>query len=415
MLHVDECPGAPVAAGAGRNGRYASGCNRSLRPSRYGPFPAVNAELPDLAEARPVFRRDLIAWFEAVARDLPWRRTRDPYRIWLSEVMLQQTRVEQARPYYERFVVAFPDVEALARADLDEVLRLWEGLGYYTRARSLHRAARMIVDAFDGRFPDTYEAARRLPGVGPYTAAAVLSLAYGRPHAVLDGNVARVLARVFTIPDDVKATATRRLLQALADALLDPERPGPFNEAMMELGATVCTPAAPRCPACPLRPLCGAFAEGRPDAYPVATKKAPVPHYDVAVGLVFDEHGRVLIQRRPADGLLGGLWEFPGGKREPGEPLEATCRRELREELGIEVDVGPLFHRLAHAYSHFRITLHAFPCRLRAGTPASRQGEPVRWVPVEALGEYAFPRANRRLIERLLHTRHAPTLFDAPG
>ncbi|QXD17158.1 A/G-specific adenine glycosylase [Rhodocaloribacter litoris] len=354
----------------------------------------------------------MIGWFAAAARDLPWRHTHDPYRIWLSEVMLQQTRVDQAVPYYQRFLDAFPTVEALAAADLDEVLRLWEGLGYYARARSLHRAARMIVDDFGGRFPATYAEARRLPGVGPYTAAAVLSLAYEKPHAVLDGNVARVLARVFTVGDDVKAAATRRRLQARADDLLDPERPGPFNEAMMELGATVCTPAGPRCPACPLRPVCGAFAEDRPEAYPVTTKKAPLPHHDVAVGLVFDEQGRVLIQRRPPDGLLGGLWEFPGGKRRPGEPLEATCRRELYEELGIEVEVEAPFHRLSHAYTHFRITLHAFRCRLGTGTPASQNGEPVRWVPVAELKDYAFPRANRRLIERLLETKHTPSLFD---
>ena len=362
---------------------------------------------------RGLFRTDLLAWFERRRRELPWRETDDPYRIWLSEVMLQQTRVDQALPYYERFVAAFPSVEALAAADLDDVLLRWEGLGYYARARHLHRAARMVVEDFGGRVPDTYDAIRRLPGVGPYTAAAVLSIAYGRLHAVLDGNVARVLARVFRVDDDVKATLTRRHLQALADDLLAPDQPGRFNEALMEVGAVVCTPSAPDCGRCPLREGCGALASGDPEAYPVSRRRPPVPHHDVAVGLVFDDEGRVLIQRRPEDGLLGGLWEFPGGKREPDEPLEETCRRELHEELGIEVSVQRLFHRLDHAYTHFKITLHAFTCRLERGTPESTSGRPIRWVGVDGLEDYAFPRANRRLIERLAARGRQPSLFDA--
>lgn len=359
-----------------------------------------------------VFRQDLIRWFEGIARDLPWRRTDDPYRIWLSEVMLQQTRVDQAMPYYERFLVAFPSIEALAAAGQDEVLLNWEGLGYYSRARNLHRAARMVVDELGGTFPDTYDGLRKLPGVGPYTAAAVASLAFGLPHAVLDGNVARVLSRVFTIKGDVKSTRTRRQLQALADALLAPTRPGPFNEAMMELGATVCTPRTPSCAGCPLRPACGAFVDGDPEAYPVTAPRAALPHFDIAVGLVSDREGALLIQRRPEEGLLGGLWEFPGGKREPGEDLEQTCRRELREELGIEVAVQDLFAVVPHTYTHFKITLHAFRCRLTGGTLQSTSGLPIRWVALNDLDDYAFPRANRRIIEQLVREQTQPSLFN---
>ncbi len=361
---------------------------------------------------KKAFRDDLVAWYEQGKRDMPWRRTDDPYRIWLSEVMLQQTRVDQARPYYERFTEAFPTVEALAEADLDTVLKLWEGLGYYSRARNLHKAARLVVDQFEGRFPDTYDAIRALPGVGAYTAAAVLSIAYNRPHAVLDGNVIRVLTRAFAIADEINGSRTRKQLQMLADALLDPSKPGDFNQAMMELGATVCTPTSPRCPRCPLRPVCGAFAAGTPEAFPVKKKKAPIPHYDIATGLLFDDEGRLLIQRRPEDKMLGGLWEFPGGKREQGEPIEETCRRELREELGVEVEIEALFGKVGHAYTHFKITLYAFRCRLRAGTPASREGLPLRWVTIDELADYAFPRANRRLIEALTERRQNPTLFD---
>ena len=359
-----------------------------------------------------VFRDDLVAWFDGERRDMPWRRTDDPYRIWLSEVMLQQTRVDQARPYYERFVAAFPTAEALAAADLDDVLRLWEGLGYYSRARNLHKAARMIVETFDGRFPDTYDAIRTLPGVGAYTAAAVLSIAFDRPHAVLDGNVIRVLTRAFAIEDEVNKNRTKKQLQRLADALLDPSKPGDFNEAMMELGATVCTPKSPRCPSCPLQSVCAAFAARTPEAFPVKKKKAPVPHYDIAAGLLFNDDGELLIQRRPEDKMLGGLWEFPGGKREPGEPLEETCRRELREELGIEIEIEELFGTVSHAYTHFKITLYAFRCRITSGTPQSREGLPLRWVSVPDLSNYAFPRANRRLIDALLARRQNPTLFD---
>jgi A/G-specific adenine glycosylase len=360
---------------------------------------------------RTAFRQDLIRWFKGIARDLPWRRTDDPYRIWLSEVMLQQTRVDQARPYYERFLSAFPTLAALASAELDAVLLNWEGLGYYSRARNLHRAARMVADDLGGAFPDTYDAIRKLPGVGPYTAAAVSSIAFGLPHAVLDGNVARVLSRVFTIDADVKATRTKKHLQALADALLAPEQPGPFNEAMMELGATLCTPKSPACGACPVRRVCGAFAAGTPEAYPARTAKAPIPHFDIAVGLLFNDAGELFIQRRPDEGLLGGLWEFPGGKHEPGEALADTCRRELEEELRIQVIVQAPFAVVRHTYTHFKITLHAFRCRLAGGTPRSTSGLPTRWVAPGDLDDYAFPRANRRVIEQLIREQTEPTLF----
>jgi A/G-specific adenine glycosylase len=361
---------------------------------------------------RPAFRERLPAWFDGARRPMPWRETDDPYRIWISEVMLQQTRVDQAWPYYERFTEAFPTVGALASADLDDVLRLWEGLGYYSRARNLHRAAQRVVEAYGGQIPDTEEAIRTLPGVGPYTAAAVLSIAYGRPLAVLDGNVARVLTRVFAVADDATSGRTRRHLQALADALLPPEQPARFNEAMMELGATVCTPAAPDCPACPLSPACAAYAEGEPTRYPVSKKKKPVPHHDIAVGVISDDEGRVLITKRPEDAMLGGLWEFPGGKVEPGEPTDAACRREILEELKVEVEVGEPVARIDHAYSHFRITLHAFLCRIVAGTPEHFDAQPMRWVAVEDLGDFAFPRANRRLIEALAERERNPTLFS---
>ena len=362
------------------------------------------------------FRGALLDQFEPDARPMPWRETgadgrRDPYRVWLSEIMLQQTRVEQAKPYFERFVAAFPTVQDLAAAALDDVLKNWEGLGYYSRARNLHRAARQVVNEHGGRIPDQMDAFRALPGVGPYTAAAVLSLAFGRPHAALDGNVVRVLTRVFAVNEDAAKPRTRRGLQELADALLAADQPGRFNEAMMELGATVCTPRGPRCDRCPLRPVCAAAAAGEPERYPVKSKKAPVPHHDIAVAVIEDAEGRLLVQRRPEDAMLGGLWEFPGGKREEAEPLAETCKREVREELGIEVAVGAPLAQIAHAYSHFKITLHAFRCQIASGQPVHHAGEPVRWLTPSELDEVAFPRANRRLIEMLQDEARAPRLF----
>lgn len=369
------------------------------------PDPCSSPSAPPIdSEAVPGLRAALLAWFEAHARDLPWRRSDDPYVIWASEVMLQQTRVDQALPYFRRFMAAFPTLTALAEADLDRVLKAWEGLGYYARARHFHRAARLVCVDNGGRIPRDYDAFRALPGVGDYTASAVLSIAFGAPHAVLDGNVIRVLTRVFAIGDNVRQTATKRRLRALAQSLLDPHRPGDFNEALMELGATVCTPRAPACPRCPLRHRCAALESGTPEAFPVAPRKAPTPHYDVAVGLLFDERGRVFIQKRPEDGLLGGLWEFPGGKCEAGESILEACRRELREELGVEVDRLAPFHRLDHAYTHFRITLHAFTCRLTAGRANPPDGTKHEWVHPPDLVQYAFPRANRKLIDRLLST-----------
>lgn len=381
-------------------------------------FPVVPTDSDALATLSPtdaeveVFRSDLLAWYDDHKRDMPWRDTDDPYKIWVSEIMLQQTRVDTVRDYYRRFLEAFPTVHALARADRDDVLKLWEGLGYYSRARYLHNAAQTVVEEHDGRVPDTWDAIRDLKGIGPYTAAAILSIAFEKPHAVLDGNVSRLLTRVFAVEADATSSTTKRHLRRIANALIDPERPGDFNQGMMELGATVCTPRAPECKQCPVASVCRAHERGREQDYPVTPDAKPVPHHDIAVGLVFDDEERLLIQRRPDDGLLGGLWEFPGGKQEEDESLPSACSRELREEVGIEVDVEDHFYTLSHAYSHFKITLHAFRCRIRAGEPQSNEGQPIRWVSVEALNDYAFPRANRRLIEELDRRQQEPSLFD---
>lgn len=352
----------------------------------------------------------LLEWYHRNRRDLPWRRTSDPYRIWLSEIMLQQTRVDQARPYYERFTARFPDIPSLARAGRDEVLRLWEGLGYYSRARNLHDGARQIVEHHNGIFPCTYDEVIAVKGIGPYTAAAIMSIAFNEPWPVVDGNVIRVISRLNGIGEDVRLTSTRKRIADLAGERLDRTRPGDFNQAMMELGATVCTPTSPKCPDCPLQDSCHAFQSGTVAAYPWKSPAKKRPHHHIAIGIIRDREGRLLIARRPENAMLGGLWEFPGGKQEPGETLPETVRRELREELGVEVEVeSEPFQSIDHAYSHFSITLHAFFARLQdgSGPPKAHNGEPLRWVLRPDLAGYAFPRANRRITEAL-------TTYKAP-
>lgn len=338
------------------------------------------------------FRSALLKWYDRNKRSLPWRGAPGLYRVWLSEIMLQQTRVTQVIPYYEQFVCTFPSLEALAAADLQAVLLAWEGLGYYARARNLHKAARQVVAA--GERPKTCKALQKLPGIGPYTARAIASIVYGEPQAAVDGNVRRVIARLCAADDP---SADR--LQSLADMFLDQGRPGDFNQSIMELGSQVCTPRKPLCIRCPVQSHCLAFASGTPEAWPLRRKKVATPHYDVVVGILTDAHGRVFIQRRPEESLLGGLWELPGGKREPDEAIEDTCRRELREELSITVAVGQLVGKINHAYTHFRITLWAFDCRILKGTPVSLQGLETAWVSPDELQDYPFPRANRCILD----------------
>ena len=345
---------------------------------------------------------ELMAWFEQHARDLPWRRDRTPYRVWVSEVMLQQTRVDTVIPYYELFLERFPTVEALAGASLEDVLRIWEGLGYYARARHLYSAAQELVRCNAGELPGCFDALKALPGVGPYTAGAIVSIAFGEAVPAVDGNAQRVLCRLFGIPDDVTRSATKRKLRALAAQLLPRERPGHFNEALIELGATVCTPRRPSCGNCPLRELCRAYAENRQEALPTRRGRRGVPHYDVAAAVTVCSDGAVLVAQRNVDDMLGGLWEFPGGKREAGETLPQCLIREMVEELGVTVEVGQPLTVVEHAYTHFRITLHAFWCRLAEGEPRCLDCAAVQWVMPEDLCKMPMSVADRKVAQAML-------------
>jgi A/G-specific adenine glycosylase len=364
--------------------------------------------LPLITGDPAVFAAALLDWFARAAADLPWRAARDAYRIWLSEIMLQQTQVATVIPYYARFLDAFPTVEALAAAPLDDVLKRWEGLGYYSRARNLHRAAQRIVSAHGGRLPSDPRALEALPGIGRYTANAIASIAYGAHVPVLDGNVIRVLARLCDIAEDVSAPATRRRLWALAETLIahvPPGAAGDYNQALMELGREVCIARAPRCAGCPVSAHCTALARGTQAARPVRAPKPQTPHYDVAAAVIRDGDDRLLIAQRPPDGLLGGLWEFPAGRAAPGESLEACLARALREKLGISARIGAPICVVRHAFTHFRITLHAFDCQGAEGTPHPLAYAACRWAPLDALDAFAFARADRKVID---HLRDAP-------
>lgn len=343
-------------------------------------------------------QRRLLTWYHDSARDLPWRQTRAPYAVWLSEIMLQQTRVDQARPYYLRFVEHFPTVQDLAAASEDAVLKAWEGLGYYSRARNLHRAAKMIANDFRGAFPRNAEEWRALPGIGRYTANAIASIAFEERVPVVDGNVVRVLSRMFDIAESTDAPETQEKLWTLAEWLLPSHKPGDFNQAMMELGARVCTPRKPACDDCPVARVCAARAAKTQEQRPVRAKKSPVPHHEV-VAAVIQDGDRLLIGRRASKGLLGGLWEFPGGKVKPGETHQQALEREVQEELGVRVKVGGLVASVQHAYSHFRITLSAYRCRITGGDPVPHSHTELRWVRRDEFSDYAFPKANHKFLD----------------
>lgn len=345
-------------------------------------------------------RRDLLAWYRVEARDLPWRRTKDPYAVWVSEIMLQQTRIDQGAPYFERFMSAFPTVYALAGASEDAVLKLWEGLGYYSRARNLHRAARMVAQERGGVFPGSAAEWEHLPGVGRYTAGAIASIAFGERTPVVDGNVIRVLTRLFDIASPSDAAETRAHLWELAGDLVPEDAPGDFNQAMMELGARVCTPKRPGCGACPIRKRCASLRLGVQESRPVRRAKKAVPHYE-CVAAVVKRNGRYLIAKRPPKGLLGGLWEFPGGRVAGKESHCHAVTRVMREDFALEVKAGGLIACVTHAYSHFRVTLNVYACSVENGVPAPAAHTEIRWVARSQFGKYAFPKANLKFLSLL--------------
>lgn len=356
---------------------------------------------------RAHMRRKLLAWYDRNRRDLPWRRTKDPYRVWLSEMMLQQTQVATVIPYYQRFTAAFPDVRALAAAPLENVLKLWAGLGYYARARHMHAAARAVVAEFGGDFPASVEELRRLPGIGPYSAAAVASIAFGVQAAVVDGNVARVLARLHAVREDVSTAKGKALIQRRADELIPPRRCGDFNQALMELGATVCLPgAAARCPQCPLRTHCSALAAGLVEKLPRKRARTTVSTETHAVAAIH-RAGRWLVVQRDQRGLWGGLWELPTAVVNGATPRAAAAGL-VERFVGAAPRSAKAFCDLERLLSHRRIRFVGFRFDLehRPGgaqtSPARKKGkEKARWLTLGQLRAVGISNAMKVVLSAL--------------
>ena len=347
----------------------------------------------------------LLRWWDAGHRDLPWRQANSGYAIWIAEIMLQQTQIATVIPYYLRWMARFPDVATVAEAPLDDVLLAWQGLGYYSRARNIHAAAQQIMRQYGGRLPDTAAELARLPGIGPYTSGAIASIAFGRREPVLDGNVIRVLSRLLDLELDVTLTTTRRLLWQVADELVPEDRAGDYNQALMELGQLICLGPAPMCSKCPAAGLCLARRRGTQYERPVRPPRKRSPHYDVVSGVIWrdeiDESAQFLIARRPLDGMLGGLWEFPGGKVEPTESPESALQREITEELAIDIQVGDRLATIRHAYTHFRITLMAYHARHLRGTPQHIGVSDHAWVTLTNVSDYPFAVTDLQIIQHL--------------
>jgi A/G-specific adenine glycosylase len=351
------------------------------------------------------FVEQLQNWWAEDHTHLPWRQNKDPYGIWIAEVMLQQTQITTVIPYYEEWMSRFPTVGDLAQASLDEVLKLWQGLGYYSRARNLHAASKIVLNQYSGQLPEEVSELMKLPGIGRYTAGAIASIAFGRPEPVLDGNVIRVISRLVDLQEDTTRSSTRNELWRLSSALVPHEKPGDFNQSIMELGQRICHPAKPNCSECPVSNFCIAYERGTQYERPVRPPSKRIPHYNVVAGIIWWEQpspdGKFLITRRPFDSMLGGLWEFPGGKVEDSEENAEALRREIAEELSIDIQVGQHLCEVKHAYTHFRITLHAYHAKYLSGTPQHIGVIDHAWVTLTNLERYAFAVTDLRIITAL--------------
>ena len=346
----------------------------------------------------------LLAWYHKNKRRLPWRGPlrADPYAVWVSEIMLQQTRVEAVIPYFERWMRLFPDVRALAAASEREVLNAWEGLGYYSRARNLHKAAKIVVEQHNGQIPRDLDELRKLPGIGRYTVGAIASIAFNMDVSALDGNIKRVYARLFDVSEPVDSPAGEKILWKLADENLLRGQAGDYNQALMDLGAMICVPKNPRCLICPVMELCIARQNGTQQQRPVTRPKKEVPHYVHAAGVII-KRGKVLLAQRPSNGLLGGMWEFPNG-RVNGDPAEELAKAlkmgyklRLRVKRGGSVQNKKVLGVVQHAYTHFKVTVYAFECEL----VSMSKDKNLKWISLKELDDYPMGKIDRQLAQRI--------------
>ncbi|MFH2063828.1 MAG: A/G-specific adenine glycosylase [Pseudomonadota bacterium] len=346
-------------------------------------------------------RNNLLQWYWKNDRNLPWRQTKDPYRVWISEVMLQQTRIEAVIPYFMRFIERFPDLKSLAESDLQSVLKLWEGLGYYARARNMHKAAKIICDQYQGRLPETRDELLLLPGVGEYISAAVASISFHIPVSVIDGNVKRILARLFTDPTPVNDTTAKRHFEGHAEKLLDRENPGDYNQAVMELGQMICKPRNPVCMDCPIQLYCEAFRKNRIPQYPQKISKKSIPLKQMIYAMILKD-GKYLLLKRPANGLLGGLWEIPGGELHQKARLKKQLADMVLNRTGIRIEVKRKVGTFSHAYTHFKIDAIVYLCGCKSGEICLNGPAEHRWILPEEIPHYPCHKLIHKMVP-LLH------------
>jgi A/G-specific adenine glycosylase len=373
-----------------------------VRASEEGLRLGCGAMLDD-PQTRLQLRKRLHSWYHTRRRALPWREEPTPYRVWVSEIMLQQTQVATVIPYFERFVARFPNMKALADAPEETVLTHWAGLGYYRRCRHLHAAAKHVMNDHDGELPKDVKALLTLPGIGRYTAGAIASIAYGVPTSVLDGNVARVLSRLTALELQSDSSAGTRALWSAADALLCPDAPSDHNQAMMELGALVCSPKQPKCIDCPLCGACRAFATDSVTAYPKKRPRRPPTKVFAVAAMATDESGRILMGRRPADGLLGGLWELPGGEIAADDTRPAGVRRWLAERTGLRSEVGPRLASVQHVFTHRRLTLEVYRVTASDDELRAHWYTETRWVDRATLVQLPLSRLTQKVLSAVGH------------
>jgi A/G-specific adenine glycosylase len=353
----------------------------------------------ELIGKKEKIQKKILRWFKKNGRDLPWRRIQDPYAIWVSEIMLQQTQVGTVIPYYQKFLKSFPTICHLAKADLSKILKAWEGLGYYSRARNLHQTSKIVMNHYGGKIPNNLKDLLSLPGIGRSTAGAVLSFAYNKEEPILDGNVKRVLSRLFAISG--RKGKTGELLWRISETLIPKGSANPFNQALMDLGSLLCTPKDPQCLHCPLRNLCQVYLSGKPESYPPRTIKKTIPHI-TAVSAMIQRGGRVLLNRRPPKGLLGGLWEFPNWKIAEKKNLKLRLRNYIKKEMGMDVAVKEIIGTFKQTYSHFKLTLQVFHCH-----SLDRRGI-GKWIPVKKLHLLPMSRIHRRIAEAITLINNNP-------
>ncbi|MCQ2010840.1 MAG: A/G-specific adenine glycosylase [Sporolactobacillus sp.] len=351
------------------------------------------------------FNHDLLDWFHSQGRRLPWRETNNPYYIWISEVMLQQTQVNTVIPYYNQFISRFPTPDALAEAPEQEVLKCWEGLGYYSRARNLQHGVREVVEKYNGTLPNKKDELLSITGIGPYTAAALLSIAYNEPEPAIDGNLMRVLSRVFLIDDDIAKQKTRKKFEKLASELIIETEPAAFNQALMDIGATICRPKNTDCPECPIHRYCLAYDEGAQLEYPVKSGKAKPRLLHYAVLLIQDEQGRYLIERRPDKGLLAGLWQFPMMALDEYEDSEQQ-ESYVQDRYGCEVSPAEQTFSYMHRFSHL---IWDLTLRIGKSSAHNQLRERQRWAGLDELESYPFPVSHQKVIEWIKNNRHVHT------